>query len=298
MEEKRFVVDEKGEGMRLDKYLASKFSDTSRTHIQELIKEDKVRVSHAAKSASYCLKKGDLIEVFLGERKGAVIPLVSLDLPVIYQDRDLIVVDKPIDLIVHPVGKNQDSLIGALMHRGVKLSDISPSRPGVVHRLDKDTSGVMVLAKNNSSHLALVDEFRKRQVDKQYIALVRGIFKIKKGKIDFPLQRLKYKPKMKVGFIKSKESITFYEVIRERGGLSLLSLSPRTGRMHQLRVHLSFLGHPIIGDKKYKGPKAHRLFLHSEKIGFLHPGRKKRMEFTSPPPSIFGEYLENPSART
>ena len=149
----------------------------------------------------------------------------------------------------------------------------------------------MIIAKNNSTHLNLVEQFRSRKIQKQYLACVNGIFKVKKGSIDYPLKRLKYQPKMKVSFFGSKDCLTHYEVIKENNNISLLSLKPATGRMHQLRVHLAFLGHPIIGDKKYSGPGAWRLFLHSRKVGFFHPRSNRFLEFIVEPVPSFEDYL-------
>ena len=290
-QEKKLVVKEKYNGLRLDKYLSLVLKGTSRTYIQELIKKKKVTLNLEFKQASCKVKPQDLVAITLVEKRPAEISLSPQDLKIIYQDQDLIVVDKPCGLIVHPAGKDKDSLIGALLAKGHRLSSISSSRPGVVHRLDKATSGVMVLAKNNHTHLYLVDEFKKRNIEKEYLALVKGILKTKKGKIDLPLKRLKYKPKMKVSFFGSKESLTYYEVLKEKGNMSLVRLMPKTGRMHQLRVHLSFSGYPIVGDEKYNGAPAERLFLHALKLGFVHPRTKSYVEFISRLPCDFKDYL-------
>ncbi|MBN2120789.1 MAG: RluA family pseudouridine synthase [Candidatus Omnitrophica bacterium] len=292
MQERKLIVDRRHEGLRLDKYLALLFTDISRTRVQELIKTGSITVNGKILSAAHHLKHKDLVEVRIIQKEKAAIPLVEKDIPVIFEDDDFIVVDKPCDLVVHPVGQDQASLIGALMQKGVTLSDVSAQRPGVVHRLDKATSGIMVLAKSNSAHLWLLSQFRKRQVSKEYRALVKGVLKIKKGEIDLPLKRLKYKPTMKVSFLGAKKSLTIFEVLKEEKGFSLLKLSPKTGRMHQLRVHLAFLGHPIVGDNKYKGPKAERLFLHSIKLGFFHPRTKNFVAFSSKLPISFEAYLK------
>jgi 23S rRNA pseudouridine1911/1915/1917 synthase len=252
-----------------------------------LIKEGQITVNGSSKHPSYHLKTGDCIELSVRQKERAPILSVTRDIPILHEDDDIIVVDKPCGLIVHPVGQDQVSLVGALINKGVSLSGVSSQRPGVVHRLDKATSGVMVLAKNDSSHLWLVSQFRKREVTKEYQALVKGILKVKKGQIDVPLKRLKYKPTMKVSFIGAKKSLTLYEVLKEGNNVSLVKLIPKTGRMHQLRVHLAFLGHPIVGDIKYNGPEAERLFLHSMKLGFFHPSTKKFVAFSSKVPMSF-----------
>ena len=287
MEKRRVVVDGEHAGVRLDKYLSGLFKDISRTRIQDSIRKGKVLVNGLAKEVSYHIKTKDVIELSIGKKEQAAIPLIPQDIPVVYEDDDLIIVDKPAGLIVHPVGDDQASVIGALLYKGVTLSGISAQRPGVVHRLDKATSGVMALAKNDAVHLWMLSQFRKRQVSKEYRALVKGILKRKKGEIDVPLKRVKYKPTMKVSFVGAKQSLTVYEVLHEGDNVSLLKLLPKTGRMHQLRVHLQFMGHPIVGDTKYKGPPAERLFLHSLKLGFFHPTTKKFVAFSSRLPMSF-----------
>ncbi|MFC1514579.1 RluA family pseudouridine synthase [Candidatus Omnitrophota bacterium] len=287
MEKRQITVGKKHEGLRLDKGLAMLFSDISRTRIQEAIKAGWVKVNGAHKATSYHLKEKDFVELYISKRESAPVPFADIDIPVIYEDEEIIVVDKPTGLIVHPVGRDKDSLVGDLLRRGIALSNLSSQRPGVVHRLDKATSGVMVLAKNDPAHLWLASQFRKREVAKEYQALVEGIFITKSGMVDAPLKREKYKPTMKVSFIGAKQSLTFYEVVKEKGNVSLVKLTPKTGRMHQLRVHLAFLGHPIIGDVKYNGPPGERLFLHAMKLGFFHPATKKFVAFSSRVPASF-----------
>ncbi len=292
MQKKSFRVEEENSGLRLDKYLSQKLRNFSRSHFKYLIREGKVRVNYLPQKPSYLLKERDLVEVVLEEREFKDISSIRLDIPIIYQDEDVIVINKPPGVIVHPVKRGQPSVVGDLLSRQIKLANISSRRPGVVHRLDKATSGLMVLAKNNLSYLDLVSQFKERKVVKEYFALVEGVFPEKEGKIDLPLKRAKYKPRMKVGFIEAKKSLTFYKVLKEKKNLSLLLLKPHTGRMHQLRVHLSFLGHPIIGDEKYGGRKEGLLFLHSCRLGFYHPQNKEFKEFTLPLPLEFKEYLE------
>ena len=293
MEKREFVVEGEFEGFRLDKYLSEKLKDLSRSYLKNLIRKEKIKVNGLSKSPSYSLKKKDLIEVFLEKEKSENISLIRLNIPIIYEDEDIVVVDKPQGVIVHPVKGGEPSVVGDLILRDIKLSSISLARPGVVHRLDKATSGVMVLAKNNLSHLNLLSQFRERKIVKEYFALVEGVFKEEEGIIELPLKRFNYKPKMKVSFIGAKKASTSYKVLERKANLSYLLLKPKTGRMHQLRVHLSFLGHPIIGDTKYGGRRAERLFLHSHKLGLFHPKTQEFMEFVSPLPSEFRAYLKS-----
>ncbi len=291
MEERIFTADGEYIGLRLDKYLSSVLDGISRGRIQGLIRSGKVKVTGLEKPVSYRVKSGDVVSVCIEAPVSKKIPFSSADIPVFYQDQDIIVIDKPSGIVVHPAGRNKESVVGALLAKGTRLSQVSDDRPGVVHRLDKDTSGVMLLAKNNSSHLNLYQQFKDRKIEKEYIAVVKGVFKRKEGKIDYPLKRLKYQPRMKVAFSGSKASVTFYKVVDEKGDFSLISLFPKTGRMHQLRVHLAFLGHPVAGDKKYKGPNADRLLLHAKRIKFSHPRTGKPVEFFSQPPVLFGRYF-------
>ncbi len=275
------------EGLRLDKYLVSLLADFSRSSIQKIIKEGRIKVNNQkVESVSYKLKPDDDIEVNIESLDTDKVPLSSVNVPIIYQDKDIIVINKPIGLIVHPAGPNKDSVIGSLLNKGIELSQHSQYRPGVVHRLDKETSGLMVLTKTETAHLNLYNQFKERRVVKEYIALVKGILTAKESKIEVPLKREKYKPKMKVSFLDAKKALTYYKVLEERKGYSLVRVYLKTGRMHQIRVHFSYLGHPLVGDKKYnKEPeKRNRLYLHSAKLGFYHPVSDKYTEFRSPAP--------------
>lgn len=290
---KIFKADRNSKGLRVDKYLSLKFPEYSRSYFQELIKRGKVKIEGVEVSASFKLKGKEKFEVELVERKRDEILPFSIDVPIIYEDEEILIVDKPSGLISHPAGnKKEPSLIGALLAKKIPLSSIS-SRPGIVHRLDKDTSGVMVVAKTNFAHLKLLEEFKERRVYKEYLAVVKGIFKNKEGRIELPLSRLKGEPRMKVSFLQSHQALTFYKVIKESSSYSLVRLNPETGRMHQIRVHLSFVGYPVLGDKKYGGGKAERLFLHSQRIGFYHPLRGDYIEFFSPPPQSFFQFFNS-----
>jgi 23S rRNA pseudouridine1911/1915/1917 synthase len=293
---KEFIVREEQKGLRLDKYLVEITAGLTRNKIQRLIKQAKVKInSKPVVSPAHKINKGDTISACL-DSFSETIPLSSQDVPVKYQDKDVIVIDKPAGLIVHPAGKNKDSVIGSLLNMGISLAENSPARPGVVHRLDKDTSGLMVLAKNLPAYQALYSQFKERRVTKEYIAWVEGSLSLKEGKIDIPLKRQKYKPKMKISFLNAKKSLTYYKVLQEKPGFSLVRVYLKTGRMHQIRVHFAYLGHPVAGDKKYgkESKNAPRLYLHSAKLGFYGPLNGEYLEFESRPSFLNTDTFPNP----
>lgn len=214
---------------------------------------------------------------------------------IIYEDQDLLVIDKPGGISVHPPQvEASNTLVNALIYMKKELSGINAYRPGVVHRLDKETSGVMVLAKNDRSHLNLVEQFASRKIKKEYLALVWGIVAKDHMVADLPISRdTKNRLKMKVSFVQSKNAFTEVDVKERLPDSTFLSLKPRTGRMHQIRVHLKFLGFPIVGDKKYGIKDDYdELFLHAHKLGLYHPESEKFMEFVSPVPKRFTEFIE------
>jgi len=292
----RFDVDEAGEDRRVDVFcceaLKSKGIQTSRTHIQRLIKEKKIKVAGIFTRPCHRLKKGDRIEIEYTARPS--IRLIPQDIPlnIIYEDDDIIIVNKPSGMTVHPaVGNYEGTLVNALLFRyGGNLSRINPSRPGIVHRLDKDTSGVMVVAKNDRSHLSLVRQFSAHTVRRKYVAVVEGSVEFDEGVIDLPIGRdAKDFKKMKAGFFdNTRPAKTHYRTLKRSSNYSVLEVSPQTGRTHQLRVHLAHLGHPVLGDKKYARQKLDlRLMLHAKSIGFIHPGTDKFVEFDSELPKEF-----------
>ncbi|HIE35699.1 MAG TPA: RluA family pseudouridine synthase, partial [Candidatus Omnitrophica bacterium] len=269
---KTLIVPEKEKKERLDKFLQDKLKEVSRTKIRCLIKKGEVKVNKEIKKPNYRIKPNDKIEISFKKEKVNLLSF-EFDIKIIYEDEDIIVVDKPQGLIVHPHKKNfHQSLINALIYMRKGLSSINPLRCGVVHRLDKETSGVMVLAKNNFSHLDLVNQFKERKVKKEYYAICWGNLS---GKItvDLPLARDKKNPfRMRISFLKAKNAYTEIEVIKKLGNSTLLVIYPHTGRMHQIRTHLQFIGYPVVGDKKYGIKDGYKeLFLHAYKLGFYHP---------------------------
>lgn len=309
MEKKSFKVEEDSAGLRIDVFLAGQLKDHSRTSLKNLIIEGSVLANNKSVKPHYLLKLDDEIEVAIPSKKDSLLCPENIPLEIIYEDDDVMVINKQAGLVVHPgTGNVESTLVNALLYHTRELSDVSPERPGIVHRLDKETSGVMVIAKNNFTHLELAKQFKEHSIKRRYIALVKGKVEFKEGVIDLPINRHPTNRKnMAVSFSPdSRPAQTNYRVIKRldnfppssaksralvhREGFTLLELIPQTGRTHQLRVHLSYLKHPILGDAKYgKKNDFSRLALHAKDLGFYHPGKKKFMEFTSPLPKEIKE---------
>jgi len=290
-------------GIRLDKFLTSKFADFSRTKIQGMIKSGTVRVNGSKSKSSYTLNKFDLVEV--DKVLDAVVDDIEyedIDLPIIYEDKEVLVVSKPFGMVVHPsdTGSKQGTVVNAVLNK-LKKGVGQEGRPGIVHRLDKDTSGVLVVAKTSQAYNHLVSQFKLREVGKKYVALVKGKLDYKKGKIDSPISRdLKSRKKMAVASrTEGKEAITFYEVLEEfeftKGKhVSLVEVEIKTGRTHQIRVHMAAIGYPVVGDNVYGVSSFNRSFcesfdlkrhfLHAKKLSIVLPGKKKKSEFSAPLP--------------
>lgn len=277
-------------GMRLDVFLAQ-FSNSnnlglSRSFIQKLIQEGKVMLGSLAQpKAHYKVKANDTVKVIVEEKKPGMLKAQNLPLDIVYEDKDLAIINKPSGLVVHPApGNYEHTLVNALLHHFKNLSDINPQRPGIVHRLDKDTSGLLVIAKNNATHLALSKQFAKHSIKRKYIAIVKGKMEFDENVVELPIGRHPVKRKsMSVSFGQnSKYARTYYRTLKRTNDFSLLELEPFTGRTHQLRVHLAYIGHPILGDSKYgKNNEFKRLCLHAKSIGFIHPGSGNFIEFSS-----------------
>jgi 23S rRNA pseudouridine1911/1915/1917 synthase len=292
--EQKIVVEEKSKGIRLDKFLTAKISWLSRAKISNLINQGLVRVEGKIKKPSFHLDSGQKVTLTLIEEKKELKPF-DFAVKIVYEDDDIIVVDKPGGLVVHPPQAGYSrTLVNALISLKKELAKIEPLRPGVVHRLDKETSGIMILAKNKQSYQDLVRQFKERKIEKEYRAIVWGQIKKKDLVVDLPLARdKKNRLKMKISFIKSKAAYTQVKTLARFPDSTYLEVKPRTGRMHQIRAHLKFLGFPIIGDKKYGIKDDYQeLFLHAYKIGFHHPQNKKYLEFASALPEHFKKFIK------
>jgi len=301
MQEYILKVTPEDKDKRLDIFLLDFFKEKesgfSRTYIQKLIREGRVALEGQDDLKShYKIKAGDRIKVIIEDKASGELSGEKIPLDIVYEDKDLAVINKQPGLVVHPApGNYEHTLVNALIYHIKNLSDINPNRPGIVHRLDKDTSGLLVIAKNNVAHLGLAKQFAKHTIARKYVALVKGIMEFDEGVIDLPIGRHPVKRKnMSVNFSEhTKEAKTYYRTLKRGKNFSLLELRPFTGRTHQLRVHLEFLGHPILGDTKYgKNNEFIRLALHALSIGFTHPASGKFIEFSSSMPKEFTEFLD------
>ncbi len=301
MKEFSLKADTEDKGMRLDLFLIKKALkknlSMSRQRIQKLILEGRVTLNNTSLKSHHKVKTGEVYKVIFQEQKlKDDLEPENKPIEIVYQDKDLALINKPHGLVVHPGAGNQNNtLVNRLIFHFSEISTINPQRPGIVHRLDKDTSGLMVIAKNDKSHLSLVKQFAKHSVKRQYVALVKGSMEFDENIIELPITRhTRDRKKMAIGFgNKSRAAKTHYQTLIRTKKASLLVLSPFTGRTHQLRVHLSFIGHPILGDTKYgKNNTFRRLALHATELGFLHPTTNKFIEFSTPMPEEFLNYFK------
>lgn len=301
IEKERSLIFTGEDKIRIDLYLTKKKTSPSRSQIRNLIIQDKIRVNNNPVKPSYILKNGDVINLTLPENKELKIKAEAIPIDIIYEDEYLVVVNKPANMIVHPTGKIlSGTLVNALLyHCQDSLSGIGGVvRPGIVHRLDKNTSGLMMVAKNDFAHLDLSNQIKEQQVTKKYLALVCSSMKDDSGIIDAPIGRsLKNRKKMAVTVEgKSREAITHFKVLKRFSGYTLVEATLRTGRTHQIRVHLAFIGHPIVGDQLYghrrQGLNISRQALHSYVLGFVHPASKKYMEFSTSLPQDMQELID------
>ncbi|MCK9595135.1 MAG: RluA family pseudouridine synthase [Candidatus Omnitrophica bacterium] len=301
MQEYNLTVQPEDAGKRLDIFLLDFFLGEklglSRTAVKSLIDSGCVILSgEPAKKAHQKVKAGDVYLVAIEEKKPSSVCAEDIPLEVVYEDNDLAVINKPGGLVVHPApGNREHTLVNALMHRFKSLSDINPERAGIVHRLDKETSGLLVIAKNNVSHLGLAKQFAEHSIKRRYVALVKGKMEFEENVIELPIARdPQRREAMAVNYGKnSRYARTRYRALKRTKEYSFLELEPFTGRTHQLRVHLSYVGHPILGDRKYgRNNEFPRLALHARVLGFVHPVSGKSLEFSCAIPVEFTELIE------
>jgi 23S rRNA pseudouridine1911/1915/1917 synthase len=290
-----FIADEPG--VRLDKYVCGKLAELSRARIQKLIADGFVTVNDQVAKAGLKLNAGDRLKVVLPPAPPSPLTPEAIPLNVLYEDDDLLVIDKPAGLTVHPApGHPAHTLVNAILSRFPHLAALSDSlRPGIVHRLDRDTSGVMVVAKNSRAQTKLIEQFRARSVAKAYLVLVKGKLTPENGVIEAPIGRDPRDRKRMAVVAKGREARTEYRVIKYIGDYTLLEVMPETGRTHQIRVHLSAIGYPVVGDKMYgvKPPFLSRQFIHASRLGFRLPATDKYMEFNSELASDLAQALED-----
>jgi 23S rRNA pseudouridine1911/1915/1917 synthase len=290
-----------GPDERLDVFLSRRIQDYKRSQFQRFIDKKQVTVNGAFKKPSYKLKEGDRVEVSLEILEPSGIVPEEIPLDIIYSDAFLAVVNKPAGMIVHPgAGARKGTLVNALLYHFPEVRDVGEAdRPGIVHRLDKETSGVMVVARRPEAYVELKRQFKDREVKKVYLALVLGKMPMPDGHFDWPIGRhVKHGQRMSIKTNKPRVAITEYRLQKEYKDFSLLEIRPLTGRTHQIRVHLSAAGHPLAGDRRYgasRKPKYKfpRLFLHAQRLGFRHPVSGDRLEFISPLPAELQSILSS-----
>ncbi len=293
----KFTINEETKGMRIDKYLVEKL-DISRAVIQKLIKEEKINVNGNQVKANHKLALLDEVNVLEIKQEQKAIEAEKMDLDIVYEDEDVIVVNKPSNMVVHPaVGNFSGTLVNGLIYHTKNLSTVSGDdvRPGIVHRIDKDTSGLLMVAKNNNAHEKLAEQLRDKTTTRKYIALVHGNIIEDEGEIHAPIGRDVYdRKKMAITVKNSKSAETHFRVIERFEHYTLIECSLKTGRTHQIRVHMKYIGYPIVGDPMY-GPRktidTKGQALHAKTLGFIHPSTGEYMEFDSELPQEFQETL-------
>ena len=279
-------------GQRLDKYLAGEMTNLSRSRIKELVQAGEVLVNGKKSKVSYKVQKGDLIQVTVLPLEPLKLEVENIPLDIVYEDEDVIVVNKPQGMVVHPAaGHPSHTLVNALLYHTRDLAD-SPEgfRPGIVHRIDKDTSGLLMVAKNAAARESLEKQLAAKSNKRQYLAIVHGNFAEEEGTIDAPIGRNPKDRKQMAVVEKGKSAVTHFKVLEQYQGYSLVECQLETGRTHQIRVHMAYIGHPLAGDPLY-GPRktlpGHGQFLHAKTLGFEQPSTGEWLEFSVQPPEIF-----------
>ena len=294
---KKITVEKSG--TRLDAYIANLIEDLSRSMVQKLIKSGNVLVNNKEEKESYKVQIGDNITIEIPKPEESGLKKQDIPLDIVYEDGDILVVNKPKGMVVHPGNGNPDgTLVNAIMaHCGDSLSGIGGEiRPGIVHRLDKDTSGLLVIAKNDKAHINLSEQIKNRDVKKIYVALVRGVIPENEATINMPIGR-STKDRKKMAVDKNgKEAVTHFKVLKRYNKYTFIQVKIDTGRTHQIRVHMSHIGYPVVGDTVYSNGKndfgVEGQMLHAKELEFKHPITGKLMHFEAPLPAYFNEVLE------
>ncbi len=294
-----YIVKQEEQGKRLDVYISSKNNDLTRTAVQRMIEEENIVVNDKKQKVAYKIACGDIINIEKVEAKPIELKAQDIPIEIIYEDKDIIVVNKPKGMVVHPANGNPDgTLVNAIMSICKdSLSGIGGEiRPGIVHRLDKDTSGILIVAKNDKAHVNMSEQIKKHEVKKTYIALVRGVVKENEATIDMPIGRSNSDRKKMAVTKNGRNAITHIKVLKRYKKYTLLEINIETGRTHQIRVHLSHIGYPIIGDYIYSNGKNEfgivGQCLHAKSLEFEHPITGKKMKLEAPLPEYFQEILE------
>lgn len=300
MEELNFIINEENKGERIDKYLSNVIEGKSRSFLKGIIDNGSVTVNGTVIKSNYKVSNLDNITIVMPEPMMLNVLPEDLNLDIVYEDEDLVVINKPKGMVVHPApGVYTGTLVNGLLHHCDNLSGINGViRPGIVHRIDKDTTGIIVVAKNDDAHAFLSDQFKEHSIKREYYALVEGKFMKTEGSVDKPLGRHK-RDRIKMAIVSDgKRAVTHYKVLEQYdNGTSLVKCNLETGRTHQIRVHMASISHPLVGDITY-GLKKQRYklegqVLHAKTLGFIHPTKKEYMEFTSELPSYYEDILNN-----
>ncbi|MFW5649048.1 MAG: RluA family pseudouridine synthase [Candidatus Alkaliphilus sp. MAG34] len=298
MNRKSLMVTEEESDNRLDSYLVKQYKELSRSYIQKLIKENHIKVNNRFEKPSYIIKFGDKIEIDLPKIEKPSVKPENIQINVIYEDDDIAVVNKQQGMVVHPTSDTfSGTMVNGLLYRyGSELSDINGAmRPGIVHRIDRDTSGLLVVAKNNGSHKILAEQFRQHTANRKYHAIVSGVIKETSATIDAPIGRDPMNRLKRTVIGGGKQAVTHFRVLNRFKDYTYIEATLETGRTHQIRVHFSYIGKPVLGDPMYGYRNSKfRLkgqVLHAKTLGFTHPTKKKYMEFTSDLPGYFNKLL-------
>ena len=297
------VVPPAAVGERLDRFLAGSPAIRTRSHAKQLVDAGRVRVDGVARKAAHLLHGGERVDVEVAAPEPSTLEPEPIPLRILYEDDELLAIDKPPGLVVHPApGARHGTLVHALLHRFGALPSGDPERPGIVHRLDRDTSGVLLVARTRRAHESLARQFQERTVEKTYVAVVRGGVGVASGRIDRPIGRHpRERKRMSVRSPRGRPAVTRWSVVERLPGATVLRLAPETGRTHQLRVHLAAAGHPILGDPVYgarrrgrSGPEPSfpRQALHAEAITFMHPVDETRLTIRAPVPPDIQQLIE------
>ncbi|MBS5196910.1 MAG: RluA family pseudouridine synthase [Clostridiales bacterium] len=295
-----FRVEKENAGIRIDKYLSDNMEDISRSYLQKLLKEKSITVNEKEIKANYKVQEGDVVSVSVPESEEPDILPEEIPLDILYEDDSLMVVNKPKDMVVHPsAGHLSGTLVNAvLFHCKGNLSGINGiMRPGIVHRIDKDTTGALLICKTDTCHRILAEQLKVHSITRKYRAVVQGNLKDDEGTIEGPVGRHPAdRKKMAINYKNGKEAVTHYRVLERFGNATYIECQLETGRTHQIRVHMASIGHPLLGDTTYGSSKnpyhLQGQALHAMVIGFLHPVTNTYMEFTAPLPEYFLKLLE------